>query len=99
MMRRINAEAWLELAQEHRSQIAPVVPSMLYMLLREPLEDYDLSELRYVASGAAPLAAEAIQEFVRRVPGAEIREGYGLTETSALVSTNPPGGDRKSTRL
>ena len=91
LMRWFNAEAWLELAQEHRSQIAPVVPSMLYMLLREQLEDYDLSELRYVASGAAPLAAEAIQAFVRRVPGTEIREGYGLTETSALVSTNQPG--------
>jgi long-chain acyl-CoA synthetase len=92
-----DADAWLELAQEHRSQIAPVVPSMLYLLLRQPLEDYDLSELRYVASGAAPLAAEAIQEFVRRVPGVEIREGYGLTETTALVSTNRPGGIKYGT--
>jgi long-chain acyl-CoA synthetase len=91
LMRWFDAESWLALAQEHRSQIAPVVPSMLYMLLREPLEDYDLSELRYVASGAAPLAPEAIQEFTRRVRGVEIREGYGLTETSALVSTNRPG--------
>jgi long-chain acyl-CoA synthetase len=91
LMSWFDADAWLELAQAHRSQIAPVVPSMLYMLLRQPLEDYNLAELRYVASGAAPLAAEAIQEFVRRVPGVEIREGYGLTETSALVSTNPPG--------
>jgi long-chain acyl-CoA synthetase len=91
LMSWFDADAWLELAQAHRIQIAPVVPSMLYLLLREPLEDYDLSELRYVASGAAPLSAETIQEFVRRVPGVEIREGYGLTETSALVSTNPPG--------
>jgi long-chain acyl-CoA synthetase len=91
LMRWFDAETWLALAQEHRSQIAPVVPSMLSMLLREPLEDYDLSELRYVASGAAPLAPEAIAEFTRRVPGCEIREGYGLTETSALVSTNRPG--------
>jgi long-chain acyl-CoA synthetase len=97
LMRWFDAEAWLALAQEHRTQIAPVVPSMLYMLLRQPLESFDLSELRYVASGAAPLAAEAIDEFVRRVPGAEIREGYGLTETSALVSTNPPGRIRYGT--
>jgi long-chain acyl-CoA synthetase len=91
LMRWFDAETWLALAQEHRTQIAPVVPSMLSMLLREPLEDYDLSALRYVASGAAPLAPEAIAEFTRRVPGVEIREGYGLTETSALVSTNRPG--------
>ena len=64
---------------------------MLYLLLAQPLEEYDLSALQFVASGAAPLALGAIEEFVRRVPGVQIREGYGLTETSALVSTNPPG--------
>jgi long-chain acyl-CoA synthetase len=97
LMRWFDAHAWLALAQEHRSQIAPVVPSMLSMLLREPLEEYDLSALRYVASGAAPLAPEVIAEFTRRVPGCEIREGYGLTETSALVSTNRPGRIRYGT--
>ena len=97
LMSWFDADAWLELAQKHRSQIAPVVPSMLYMLLRCPLENYDLSELRYIASGAAPLAPEAIQEFVRRVPGLEIREGYGLTETTALVSTNRPGAVKYGT--
>lgn len=97
LMRWFEAESWLRLAQEHRSQIAPVVPSMLSMLLREPLEEYDLSPLRYVASGAAPLAPEVISEFTQRVPGCEIREGYGLTETSALVSTNRPGRIRYGT--
>ena len=91
LMRWFEPEAWLRAAQDHRVQIAPLVPSMLYLLLRQPLEDYDLSELRFVASGAAPLAVGAIQEFIRRVPGVQIREGYGLTETSALISTNPPG--------
>jgi long-chain acyl-CoA synthetase len=97
LMRWFEAETWLTLAQEHRVQIAALVPSMLHMLLAEPLEEYDLRELRYVASGAAPLALEAIAEFTRRVPGVEIREGYGLTETSALVSTNPPGRLRYGT--
>jgi len=91
LMRWFEPEAWLQLAQEHRVQIAPLVPSMLYLLLAQPLEEYDLPELRFVASGAAPLALGAIEEFVRRVPGVQVREGYGLTETSALVSTNPPG--------
>jgi len=91
LMRWFDPEAWLRSAQEHRVHIAPLVPSMLYLLLQQPLEQYDLSELRFVASGAAPLALGAIEEFIRRVPGVQIREGYGLTETSALVSTNPPG--------
>jgi long-chain acyl-CoA synthetase len=97
LMRWFDASSWLELAQEHRTQIAPVVPSMLYLLLAEPLEDYDLSELKFVASGAAPLATDAMAEFERRVPGVAIREGYGLTETSALAATNPPGRIRRGT--
>jgi long-chain acyl-CoA synthetase len=97
LMRWFEPVTWLGLAQEHRTQITAVVPSMLYLLLTQPLEDYDLSELRYVVSGAAPLGPAALQEFLRRVPGAEIREGYGLTETSALCATNPPGRSRAGT--
>jgi long-chain acyl-CoA synthetase len=72
-------------------QIAAVVPSMLNLLLAQPLEEYDLSELRYIASGASPLPPETVLELHRRLPHVEVREGYGLTETSALVSTTPPG--------
>ncbi|MFL6037922.1 MAG: class I adenylate-forming enzyme family protein [Gaiellaceae bacterium] len=97
LMRWFEPETWLRLAQDHRVQIAPLVPSMLYLLLQQPLEQYDLSELRFVASGAAPLAVGAMEDFIRRVPGVQIREGYGLTETSALVSTNPPGRCRHGT--
>ena len=94
LMRWFQPESWLELAQEHRSQIVAVVPSMLHLLLAQPLEEYDLNELRYIASGAAPLAPEVVSELSRRLPGAEVREGYGLTETSALVSTTRPGHGR-----
>ena len=94
LMRWFQPEAWLQLAQDHRVQIVAAVPSMLKLLLAEPLEDYDLSELRYVVSGAAPLPAETAQELLRRLPGVEIREGYGLTESSALVSSSPPGRAR-----
>jgi long-chain acyl-CoA synthetase len=94
LMRWFAPAAWLELAQEHRTQIAAVVPSMLHLLLAEPLEDYDLSELRYVASGAAPLAPEVAQKLLARLPNVEVREGYGLTESSAIVSSSPPGRAR-----
>jgi long-chain acyl-CoA synthetase len=94
LMRWFDPELWLELAQGHRTQITAVVPSMLQLLLAQRVEDYDLSELRYVVSGGAPLPVELGEELVRRLPQVEIREGYGLTESSALVTSTPPGGSR-----
>jgi long-chain acyl-CoA synthetase len=94
LMRWFDPERYLELAQEHRTQITAVVPSMLQLLLAQPLEDYDLSELRYVVSGGAPLPPEVAEALLRRLPQVEIREGYGLTETSALVTSTPPGQAR-----
>jgi long-chain acyl-CoA synthetase len=94
LMRWFDPGRFLELAQEHRTQITAVVPSMLQLLLSLPLEDYDLSQLRYVVSGAAPLSPDVAEALLRRLPQVEIREGYGLTETSALVSSTPPGQAR-----
>jgi long-chain acyl-CoA synthetase len=85
---------FLELVQEHQVQTSAVVPSMLQLLLGQPLEDYDLSSLRYLSSGGAPLPAEVEQEFTRRVSSVTIRQGYGLTETAALVSSTPVGRER-----
>jgi long-chain acyl-CoA synthetase len=94
LMRWFDPERYLELAQEHRTQITAVVPSMLQLLLEQPIEDYDLSELRYVVSGGAPLPPEVAEALLQRLPQVEIREGYGLTETSALVTSTPPGQAR-----
>ena len=84
----------LALAQQHRIQRMALVPAMIQMLLAQPLEDVDLSSLRYVNSGAAPLAAETREQWERRVPGCEILEGYGCTESGAVISVNPPGASR-----
>ena len=94
LMRWFDPAVCLELMREHRTQITAVVPSMLQLLLGQPVEDYDLSELRYVVSGGSPLPTDVAEEFLRRVPQVEIREGYGLTETAALVTSTPPGGAR-----
>ncbi|HYN35981.1 MAG TPA: AMP-binding protein [Actinomycetota bacterium] len=80
----------LPLLAEHKIHGAPLVPSMIQMLLALPLEDHDLSELKYIVSGASPLAPEVAREIERRIPGIEVREGYGLTETSASTTVNPP---------
>jgi len=94
LMRWFDPAGWLELAQEHRTQISAVVPSMIQLLLAQPIEDYDLSNLSHIVSGGAPLPTELAQELIRRIPHLEVREGYGLTESSALVTSTRPGQSR-----
>jgi long-chain acyl-CoA synthetase len=94
LLRWFDPKAFLTLIVEHQLQLSAVVPSMLQILLSQPLEDHDLACLRYVTSGGAPLAPEIEAEFCRRVPSVSIRQGYGLTETAALISTNPSGREK-----
>jgi long-chain acyl-CoA synthetase len=91
LLRWFDPDVFLGLIVEHRLQLTAVVPTMLQVLLTRPLEDHDLSSLSYVTSGGAPLPAEVEQEFSRRVPTAVIRQGYGMTETAALISAVPAG--------
>ena len=94
LLRWFDPQAFLSLIQEHRLQQSAVVPSMLQILLSQPLEDYDLSSLQFLSCGAAPLAHEVEEEVRRRIPSVSIRQGYGLTETAALVATNPAGREK-----
>ncbi len=94
LLRWFDPVAFPALVAEHGLQISAVVPSMLQILLGQPLEDHDLSSLRYLTSGGAPLAPDVAAEYCRRVPSVSIRQGYGLTETGALISSNPVGRER-----
>jgi len=94
LMRWFDPAGWLKLAEEHRVQFGALVPSMIQMLLSQPLEKADLSELTWIASGASPLAEEVRREFEARVPSAMIYEGYGCTESATLISSNPYGARR-----
>ncbi len=91
LMRWFDPVSWLELAQQHRVNVSPLVPSMLQMLLLQPLEAYDLSALARLTSGSAPLPAQVAEDFRKRLPHVEIAEGYGCTETAAIISTMPRG--------
>ena len=91
LMRWFDPAGWLRLAAEHRVARSALVPSMLGMVLAQDVEAHDLSALRYVTVGAAPLARELADELERRVPSAQVLEGYGCTESSAVIAANRPG--------
>ena len=87
----------LDLIQKYKVQIFNTVPTLYIALLNHPkLTNYDLSSLLVSTSGAAPLPLAVLQEF-EKVTGANLSEGYGLTETSPVTHSNPlaaaPGSD------
>ena len=94
LMRWFDPAGWLQLAQQHRVNVSPLVPSMLQMLLQQPLTNYDLSALSRLNSGAAPLPRQVIDDFGRLLPSVEIAEGYGCTESAAIIATSPLGQAR-----
>ncbi|GAA1365962.1 class I adenylate-forming enzyme family protein [Streptomyces beijiangensis] len=91
LQRWFDPAEWLTLAHEHRIQRTTLVPSMIQMLLGQPLENADLSELRLVNSGGAPLPYETRLAWQERLPHSRILEGYGLTESGSVVSATRPG--------
>jgi long-chain acyl-CoA synthetase len=85
LQRWFDPAAWLTLVAEHRLESSPVVPAMLQALLAQPLADHDLSSLRSFGSGGATLPP-AVREKAEKVFGVTVLQGYGLTESSAVVS-------------
>ena len=89
MLPRFELNAVLAAIPKHKITAMPGVPTMYRALLDAPgLGDTDLSSLRICISGGAPLPLELKAAFEAR-SGATLVEGYGLTESSGVVSCNP----------
>jgi acyl-CoA synthetase (AMP-forming)/AMP-acid ligase II len=88
-MPRFDLPQFLQLVQDHRVTKAYLVPPILVALAKHPLVDqYDLSSLRSIVSGAAPLGADLARAVVDRL-GCEVKQGYGMTETSPVTHYVP----------
>ncbi len=69
------------------------VPTAISAKMQRPV-DADISTVKTAFSGSAPLPVELFRRF-EKATGVNIIEGYGLTETTCLVSCNPIDGDKK----
>ncbi|ESP90250.1 MULTISPECIES: acyl-CoA synthetase [Pseudoalteromonas] len=70
------------------------VPTVYAALLEQPIEQHDIDSLFYCGCGSSPMPQVLINEFTQRT-GADICEGYGMTETTACASTHYYYGARK----
>jgi acyl-CoA synthetase (AMP-forming)/AMP-acid ligase II len=88
---RFDLEQFLRAHQDYQITRSFVAPPIVLALARHPLVDsFDLSRLRLVNSGAAPLKAELAVECGKRL-GCDVVQGYGMTELSPVSHLTPPG--------
>jgi len=90
MMPRFDLEQFLGLIQKYRVSLSHIVPPIVLQLAQNPIIDnYDLSSLKMIFCGAAPLGVDMSRQCMERV-GCGIRQGYGMTETSPVTHSSPP---------
>ncbi|KAJ1897648.1 hypothetical protein LPJ66_003241 [Kickxella alabastrina] len=86
---------FLRLVQEHRVTEAMLVPPIIVALAKTAITDqYNLTSLKEVIVGAAPLDQDTITAIELKMPHLNILQGYGLSECSPAISLNPIGDRR-----
>jgi acyl-CoA synthetase (AMP-forming)/AMP-acid ligase II len=95
-MPRFELEAFLQAMQDHRVTASIIAPPIALALARHPIVDrFDLSALRWLGCGAAPLDA-AIEEACAERLGCAFGQGYGMTEATAAIAL-PDLGEPEAT--
>lgn len=96
LMTKFEMESMLRSIEKYRVSHTFVVPPVMIALAKQAkVAKYDLSSLRLLGSGAAPLGKDVMEEVAKSLPGAEIVQGYGLTESCGIISLEyPQGKDR-----
>ncbi|KAK4492709.1 hypothetical protein RD792_003529 [Penstemon davidsonii] len=95
---KFDFEMVLKTVEKYRVTHMWLVPPIILALAKSSLvKKYDLSCLKQIASGAAPLGKELMQECAKNFPHALVLQGYGMTETCGIISLeNQLGGPRHS---
>ena len=87
---KFEPEQFLQTMQNYRITMAPLVPPLILFLARHPMvNNYDLSSINIITSGAAPLSGELATEVKEKLGIEVVRQGYGLTELSPVSHCCP----------
>ncbi|CAH8385812.1 unnamed protein product [Eruca vesicaria subsp. sativa] len=88
---RFELELLLKNIEKYRVTWLWVVPPVFLALAKQSVvKKYDLSSLKYIGSGAAPLGKDLMEECGRNIPNVVLMQGYGMTETCGIVSVEDP---------
>jgi acyl-CoA synthetase (AMP-forming)/AMP-acid ligase II len=93
-MPRFDMEQFLKVIQDYKVTRGYLVPPIILGLTKHPMVDqFDLSSLKMLNSGAAPLGEDVAQACFERI-GCTVKQGYGLTETSPVTHMSPTDRSR-----
>lgn len=87
IMQRFEIHVLLDLIEKFKVTVAPFVPPIVLAIAKNPtVEKYDISSIRMVMSGAAPLGKELEDALRARIPNATLAQGYGMTEAGPVLA-------------
>ncbi|RFU27046.1 hypothetical protein B7463_g9289, partial [Scytalidium lignicola] len=82
VMPSFDLKRFCSLVQNHKVTYTYLAPPVVLHLAKSPVVDeYNLSSLKHINSGAAPLSKDLIHLVYKRL-GVKVKQAYGLTETS-----------------
>jgi acyl-CoA synthetase (AMP-forming)/AMP-acid ligase II len=91
MMRQFEVKEWMEAVQRERATRAMLVPTMLKRVIDDPdFSKYDLSSLRVITYGAAPMPFEVINKAIKLMPWVRFINAFGQTETASTITILGP---------
>lgn len=89
MMYKWDPERAMELIEREKITSFGGVPSMVWQVLESPeFEQRDLSSIQSIGYGGAPAAPELVDRIKEKFPNVGAGNGYGLTETSSMATSN-----------
>jgi acyl-CoA synthetase (AMP-forming)/AMP-acid ligase II len=91
MERQFEAGEWMELVEREKANRAMMVPTMLKQLLDNPdFSKHDLSSLKVITYGAAPMPLPVIRKALEVFPGVSFINAFGQTETASTITALGP---------
>ncbi|MEW6034195.1 MAG: long-chain-fatty-acid--CoA ligase [Chloroflexota bacterium] len=86
MMRQFEVNEWIQTVQREKATRAMLVPTMLKRVIDHPeFDKFDLSSLKVITYGAAPMPFEVIKKAIEAMPGVRFINAFGQTETASTI--------------
>lgn len=89
---KFDLQHYLTAIQKYKINTLYIVPPIIIAMVKNPqiLKKFDLSSVKQIFTGAAPLGKETAEDLSVQYPQWQVRQGYGLTETCTVVCSTTP---------